>query len=88
MSGLAEGRGDGRNVDPDIGILEGEASQQRVPKDRQRAEGAAPSEMWSRVPGRDGQTYYLVYDNPGVLRPGEQVTIAYAGVRLEHVPVL
>jgi hypothetical protein len=37
---------------------------------------------------RAGQTYYLVYDNPGVLRPGEQVTITYGSLRLAHVPVL
>jgi hypothetical protein len=37
---------------------------------------------------RAGQTYYLVYDNPGVLKPGEQVTITYGSLRLEHVPVL
>ena len=38
---------------------------------------------------REGQTYYLVYDNSGgTLRPGEQVTISYGGLRLPHVPVL
>ena len=37
---------------------------------------------------RAGQTYYLVYDNPGVLKPGEQVTITYGALRLAHVPVL
>ncbi|HEY8302797.1 MAG TPA: hypothetical protein VIG48_12935 [Jatrophihabitans sp.] len=38
---------------------------------------------------REGQTYYLVYDNSGAtLRPGEQVTITWGGLRLRHVPVL
>ncbi len=38
---------------------------------------------------REGQTYYLVYDNSGAtLRPGEQVTITWHGLRLPHVPVL
>lgn len=38
---------------------------------------------------RAGQTYYLVYENSRrALRPGEQVTISYGRLRLEHVPVL
>ena len=38
---------------------------------------------------RAGATYYFVYQNTGgALRAGEDVTIEYAGLRLEHVPVL
>ena len=38
---------------------------------------------------RAGATYYFVYQNTGsALRSGEDVTIEYAGLRLEHVPVL
>jgi hypothetical protein len=36
-----------------------------------------------------GKTYYLVYENTRrALRPGEQATIGYGSLRLEHVPVL
>ena len=68
MSGHTDERtpGDGRNVDPEIGILEGEASQQRVPRKRERAEGSVPYEVWPQVPGRDGQTYY---DRPVLKEP-------------------
>ena len=58
--------GDGRNVDLERGILEGEASEQQIPKDRERAEGAVPYEVWSQVPGRDGETYY---DRPVLKEP-------------------
>jgi hypothetical protein len=38
---------------------------------------------------RDGQTYYLVYENTrGVIHPGEKVTITKGSLRLAHVPVL
>lgn len=38
---------------------------------------------------RNGQTYYLVYQNThGALRPGEQAAIIDGALRLEHVPVL
>jgi hypothetical protein len=38
---------------------------------------------------RDGQTYYLVYENTrGALKPGERATIIDGSLRLEHVPVL
>jgi len=50
--------GDGRNIAPDLGILEGEASEQVVPRHRERAEGAVPHDVWSSVPGRDGETYF------------------------------
>ncbi|MDH2413970.1 hypothetical protein [Nocardioides sp. CER19] len=38
---------------------------------------------------RAGQTYYFVYENTGgAIESGEQVTISYDGLSLEHVPVL
>jgi hypothetical protein len=38
---------------------------------------------------RNGQTYYLVYENTrGAIRHGERVTITYEQLKLEHVPVL
>jgi formate-dependent nitrite reductase membrane component NrfD len=44
---------DGRNVDPTLGILEGEAAEQQVPEHRARLEGAAPFGVWESVPSRD-----------------------------------
>src|SRR5207248_9405075 len=49
--------GDGRNIDPASGILEGEASEQKVPAERERREGAVPFDVWSS-PSGDGSTYY------------------------------
>lgn len=46
---------DGRNIDPTMGILQGEGSDQRVPDDRARAEGAAPFAVWKTAPSRKGQ---------------------------------
>ena len=38
---------------------------------------------------RDGQTYYLVYENThGAIHHGETATIVYGSLTLEHVPVL
>ncbi len=38
---------------------------------------------------RNGQTYYLVYQNTaGSIRHDEKITIVYDQLRLEHVPVL
>ncbi len=38
---------------------------------------------------RAGATYYFVYQNTsGALHAGEEATIEYGGLRLEHVPVL
>ena len=37
---------------------------------------------------RDGQTYYLVYQNTkGAIHPGEKVTITKSQLQLAHVPV-
>lgn len=60
--------GDGRNIDPEVGILEGEGSQQAVPSDRATVEGAVPYSVWGREPtqGREDATYY---DRPVVKEP-------------------
>src|SRR5207237_525617 len=63
---LVSARGDGRNIDPEVGVLEGEAADQEVPEERQGREGAIPDEVWSEVPGRDGQTYF---DRPVLKEP-------------------
>ncbi len=42
--------GDGRGVDTDIAVLEGEGAEQAVPADRWRAEGAPPFEVWTPSP--------------------------------------
>jgi formate-dependent nitrite reductase membrane component NrfD len=58
VSGSTNGRaepGDGRNIDPTVGILEGEASEQQVPRRRAGTEGSAPFEVWSDLPSRDGR---------------------------------
>jgi formate-dependent nitrite reductase membrane component NrfD len=59
---------DGRNIHPDLGLLEGEAAEQEVPRDRAGAESAAPFEVWSKVPGREDVpgTYY---DRPVLKEP-------------------
>lgn len=61
--------GDGRNIDPEVGVLEGEASDQAVPGDRAASQGAAPFAVWDGVPGRgtaEGATYY---DRPVLKEP-------------------
>jgi hypothetical protein len=62
---------DGRNVNPDLGVLGGEAADQSAPADRARTEGAPPFDVWSGIPSRDGasrgdQTYY---DRPVLKHP-------------------
>lgn len=57
---------DGRNIDPTMGVLKGEASEQLVPEERAHAEGAAPFAVWDATPSEDwreglaagGPTYY------------------------------
>ena len=56
-------RGDGRNINPAIGSLTGEASEQAAPDRRARSEGAPPFDVWTNVPNgdgaaREGPTYY------------------------------
>src|SRR5207237_9618018 len=62
----ASNRGGGRNIHPSSGILEGEAAEQAVPRDRMHAEGAVPREVWAGIPGDDGETYY---DRPVLKEP-------------------
>ena len=54
--------GEGRFVDPEVGLLAGEASDQKVPEDRAATEGAAPFDVWKEMPSADGRagdpTYY------------------------------
>jgi formate-dependent nitrite reductase membrane component NrfD len=58
--------GDGRNIDPSSGILEGEAAGQVVPKDRTAGGGPPAHGGPGDVPGRDGETYY---DRPILKEP-------------------
>jgi formate-dependent nitrite reductase membrane component NrfD len=67
-----DGRGeprDGRNIDPEVGVLEGEASRQAVPDGRGSGEGAVPFAVWPDVPSRQepGDTTY--YDRPVLKEP-------------------
>jgi hypothetical protein len=67
----APGYGEGRFIDPGVGLLEGEASGQVVPGDRDRVEGAVAHDVWGEVPSRDGgrradPTYY---DRPVIKEP-------------------
>jgi len=58
--------GEGRNINEDMGILEGEASEQAVPAQRGRREGAVPYEVYPTTPGSDDQTYF---DRPVLKEP-------------------
>ena len=61
---------DGRNVDPRLGRLEGEAADQKVPGDRSGGEGAVPFDVWPGPPSGSGPavdpTYY---DRPVLKEP-------------------
>jgi formate-dependent nitrite reductase membrane component NrfD len=63
--------GDGRNIDPKVGILEGEGSEQEVPDDRAGAQGSVPYEVWTNVPTgkarEPGEITY--YDRPVLKEP-------------------
>jgi formate-dependent nitrite reductase membrane component NrfD len=67
--------GDGRNIDPAVGILEGEASEQKVPSHRTGTEGSAPFDVWpGPAPGDGGPTPWkdrdaTYYDRPVLKRP-------------------
>jgi Polysulphide reductase, NrfD len=62
--------GDGRNIDPRIGALAGEASDQEVPRGRADAEGSPPFDVWTRTPGQDGASDEpSYYDRPAVKEP-------------------
>ena len=66
--------GDGRNIDPAMGILEGEGSDQQVREHRAEAEGAASFGVWEAPPTQAGRaegpaaepTYY---DRPLLKQP-------------------
>jgi hypothetical protein len=62
--------GDGRNVDESLGVLEGEGSDQVVPRDRPSGEGSASFAVWSEPPsakaGRGDPGYY---DRPVLKEP-------------------
>jgi hypothetical protein len=72
MTGASTGHGDGRFIDPSIGVLSGEAAEQKVPADRHtrgHSEGAAPLDVRDRPPGApedDGPSYY---DRPVLKEP-------------------
>ena len=70
MSEAGGGPGDGRNVDPRLGWLEGEGADQRVPGDRSGGEGAVPFDVWPGLPSGTGvavdPTYY---DRPVLKEP-------------------
>lgn len=63
--------GDGRNIDPEVGILEGEAAQQVVPEDRAGTQGAEAFEVWTQVPAGDGHDRDdpSYYDRPVLKEP-------------------
>jgi formate-dependent nitrite reductase membrane component NrfD len=63
--------GEGRFIDPAVGLLTGEASDQKVPQDRDRVEGTAPYDVWGDVPSRDGgrRAEPTYYDRPAIKEP-------------------
>jgi formate-dependent nitrite reductase membrane component NrfD len=72
MTRESAGFGDGRFIDPSVGVLSGEAAEQKVPEDqRERAysEGGPPLEVHDRpaeAPEDQGPTYY---DRPVLKEP-------------------
>jgi hypothetical protein len=70
------GTGDGRNVDPELGRLSGEAADQRAPLER--GPGGAEA-AWTGPGGGGGRTYY---DRPVIKEPVWKLTVPayfYAG---------
>jgi hypothetical protein len=65
------GPGDGRNIDPSTGILEGEGSEQKVPEPRAQTEGTAPFDVWTGVPSEPGlrERATTYYDRPVLKEP-------------------
>jgi formate-dependent nitrite reductase membrane component NrfD len=72
-AGGEDGRyGEGRYIDPRVGVLAGEASEQRVPERRQKVEGAVPYDVWREVPppeGRRAEEDVTYYDRPVLKEP-------------------
>jgi formate-dependent nitrite reductase membrane component NrfD len=61
--------GDGRNIDPQRGILEGEASEQEVPDRRAETQGAVPYDVWPEVPSDRPPGEITYYDRPVLKEP-------------------
>ncbi|MDP9340643.1 MAG: polysulfide reductase NrfD, partial [Actinomycetota bacterium] len=63
--------GEGRFIDPSVGVLAGEASEQTVPANRDRAEGSVAHDVWGEVPSTDGgrRTEPTYYDRPTLKEP-------------------
>jgi hypothetical protein len=63
--------GDGRNIDPSLGVLAGEGSDQAVPERRARSEGAQPLAVWDQIPSADGgrREDPSYYDRPVLKEP-------------------
>ncbi len=60
---------DGRNIDLEVGILEGEGSDQEVPRDRVGAQGSVPYDVWGQVPAqRTRQRAEITYYDRPVLK--------------------
>jgi formate-dependent nitrite reductase membrane component NrfD len=59
---------DGRNIDREVGTLEGEASRMAVPARRDLGEGAVPHEVWPDVPSPDREPGDLTYYDRPVLK--------------------
>jgi formate-dependent nitrite reductase membrane component NrfD len=67
VSDPAEAPNDGHNIDLEVGRLEGEAAQQKVPPERGRGEGTVPFTVWTGgAAADDGRTYY---DRPVIKAP-------------------
>ena len=59
---------DGRNIDPELGVLVGEGAHQAVPDRRAEEQGTVPYDVWRQVPGRaEGEVTY--YDRPVLKEP-------------------
>jgi formate-dependent nitrite reductase membrane component NrfD len=60
---------DGRHIDAEVGVLEGEAARQAVPDRRGRGEGAVPYGLWPEVPGERRPDDVTYYDRPVLKEP-------------------
>jgi len=71
VTDVASGSGNGRWIDPAIGILAGEAADQKVPKDRDErghSEGAAPLPVWEGE-AEEAPSDATYYDLPVIKEP-------------------
>ena len=73
MNESGDGRyGRGRHIDPEVGLLVGEASDQAVPDRPAEVEGSPPFDVWKEAPTRDGdrpQEEVTYYDRPLLKEP-------------------